>query len=249
MSRTIKLIVFHADWKNGKLMDVGNDPCFNENETPSWGICRPPVRRSIKVGDTVIFLGYVKSTKQYFLKGWFEVGEKIPYWEALQRFSNRENVIIGQHPKPLENSRWRHDRSFADQLNENGRGIPNFLKEIKAQEGTFFQSSADGHEIDNWKCRRIFHCHKKQFAQCMVSGACQKDNISLSMYANYVVGHPERYADLDFLNIDGMDLLAAMGVIKPIRSPYNQLNPINLTEEQLARFHAIIQEEIKEQRA
>ena len=64
------LIVFHGQIVNGKIIDIGNDPCFDN--PPSWGICRPPTRRAVKIGDTLIFIAKVGN--EYFLKGWFQVG-------------------------------------------------------------------------------------------------------------------------------------------------------------------------------
>ncbi|HNY45230.1 MAG TPA: hypothetical protein PKH15_11120 [Bacteroidales bacterium] len=53
------LIVFHGQIVNGKIVDIGDDPCFDS--PPSWGICRPPTRRSVKIGDTLIFIAKVDS--------------------------------------------------------------------------------------------------------------------------------------------------------------------------------------------
>ena len=88
------LIVFHGQFVNRKIIDIGDDPCFDN--PPSWGICRPPTRQSVKLGDTLIFIGKVDN--EYYLKGWFEVGKKLDYASALSEFPFRKNVIISTKP-------------------------------------------------------------------------------------------------------------------------------------------------------
>lgn len=159
------LIVFHGDidtlCKEKKIIDISDDPCFDG--IPTWGICRPPTRKTIDIGDKLFFIGYYKKIKKYFFKGWFEVGDKISYNEALKRFPNRKNVIISKSVKQNLNINWRYKELESEFKNQYGDNIPDWLKQVKVKEGTFYQNNLDNHEIDNWKCRRIFHCSSKQF--------------------------------------------------------------------------------------
>jgi len=83
MSKRNYLCVFHAVWIGNELKDIGDDPCFDY--VPTWGICRPNSRKSSKIGDKLFFVGYVKTENRYYVKGWFEIGEKISYDDALSR--------------------------------------------------------------------------------------------------------------------------------------------------------------------
>jgi hypothetical protein len=67
------LIVFHGTFDNNRIIDIGEDPCFDN--PPTWGICRPNYRRSIEVGYNLVFLAKIED--DYYLKGWFKVGETI----------------------------------------------------------------------------------------------------------------------------------------------------------------------------
>ncbi|TWR30473.1 hypothetical protein FPZ43_05905 [Mucilaginibacter pallidiroseus] len=216
------LAVFIAEVDDLLIKDVGDDPCFAN--PPTWGICRPPTRRMLKVGDTMFFLG--KRNNVYILKGWFEVGEKIDYISALSRFPKRANVIIGNQHRNKANQSWRH--IFAPENTNELR----FLKEIDVKEGVYYQSQTDEHQLDNWKCRRIFHCNKNQFTNCLSNLYCQKSGVSIKekTYSNYVVANPEKWDDVAYLNIDLSEMSAAIGFNKPVRTPYNQHNVLHFDE-------------------
>ena len=86
--------VFYADPAvQDDVVDLGLDPDFSA-PLPTWGICRPNLRRAVRRGSRLVFLGYYPKDRSYLLKGWFEVDETIGYEEALERFPNRRNVIV-----------------------------------------------------------------------------------------------------------------------------------------------------------
>ncbi len=92
------LVVFLGEYIGNKIYDIGgDDPCFCS--PPTWGICRPDVRSRLSVGDTLFFLAKIDS--DYILKGWFEVGKKIDYLEALNLFPERMNVIVSRQQKKM----------------------------------------------------------------------------------------------------------------------------------------------------
>lgn len=80
---------------------------------PTMGACRPDIRKSLKVGDSIFVVsGRVRGFEQ-FLIGCFDIREKITMQEAYKRFPEQRlhqrtdgqlagNVIIdangGQHP-------------------------------------------------------------------------------------------------------------------------------------------------------
>lgn len=207
-SRTLPsyLIVFHANLDpNAGTADIGDDPCFDA--PPSWGICRPNYRRSVPIGANLFFLGYV-APNQYFVKGWFQVGEKISYIEACDRFPNRRNVIISPLPnnQPLEavirnrqkrDTGWRYPKKQAAFANSGLPRIPEFLFMAPSNNQVFIQNPADEHEIDNWKCNRIFHCSVAQFRQCMNDNVCLKErNILQERYSNYIVAREDMWLDV-----------------------------------------------------
>jgi hypothetical protein len=232
MSPRNYLCVFHAAWISDELKDIGDDPCFDY--VPTWGICRPNVRKSIKIGERLFFVGYVQTENKYYVKGWFEVGEKISYEDALSRFPGRANVIISR----LESERdckWR-DRKLKRYFEASGRQNPDFLKVIVSQEGEFFQSPIDEHEIDNWKCRRIFHCRSKTFKSCVDLGRCQLNGTSLKLYSNYVVANPNCWAECGNLKIDFDELRAETGFSKPLRTPKGQHNVLSLYDVEINRM-------------
>ncbi len=220
MSNTY-LIVFHGQEVNGKIIDYGDDPCF-ENP-PTWGICRPTTRKSIKVKDTLIFIA--KVGKDYFLKGWFQVGEKIDYISALNRYPHRQNVIISSVAAHHLN-KWK-DKNLQKQYETiHGSTTPTFLRSLIVSEGTFYQAKRDEHETDNWKCRRILHCKRKQLEKCIGNNTCLKERQSLvkEEYKNYVVAEPEQWEDLDSLRISLEDIISYTGFSTPIMTPYHQHN-------------------------
>lgn len=226
MSKTF-LIVFHGQINNGKIVDIGDDPCFNS--PPSWGICRPQTRQAVNSGDTLIFIAKVDT--DYFLKGWFQVAGKLDYPSALHLFPNRHNVIISTTPSnhPIE---WRYRERKKKYLNEYGQGRPNFLLDLQTETETFYQSSTDEHEIDNWKCSRILHCNKNQFANCVIKNSCLKNGVSLKdkKYKNYVVADANGWEDLDSLRSTFDEIAIATNFKKAIRTPKGQHNVLRFDD-------------------
>jgi len=221
------LIVFHGQVVNGKIIDIGDDPCF-ENP-PSWGICRPPTRRAVKLGDTLIFIAKVGN--DYFLKGWFQVGHKLDYVSALAQFPLRKNVIISKQPSthPIK---WRYKKLQKSYIDKHENTIPNFLIEINSANGTFYHSQSDDHETDNWKCRRIFHCRSKQFDKCNLENSCLKSGLSLTVdeYKNYVVADTNQWDDLDSLRITFDEIANATNFPIPIKTPKGQHNVLRFDD-------------------
>jgi hypothetical protein len=220
MNKTF-LIVFHGQLKNGKIIDIGDDPCFDN--PPSWGICRPTTRRAVKIGDTLIFVA--KLNNGYFLKGWFQVGDKIDYISALQRYPNRQNVIISETAS-LKPVKWRYKNLQKNYFKIHGQTPPKFLSNLKSVNGAFFQSQTDDHETDNWKCRRIFHCTANQFRKCITANSCLKSNASLTdeEYKNYVVADQFQWEDLDSFEISFDEVVKATNFPTPIKTPKGQHN-------------------------
>ena len=235
MNKTF-LIVFHGEIINGKIIDIGEDPCFDS--IPSWGICRPPTRKAVKLGDTLIFIAKVENN--YFLKGWFDVGEKLDYLSALKEFPTRRNVIISK-TKSTKEINWRYGSLKKSFKNKNGHTNPTFLSDIQTTSGTFYQSITDDHQIDNWKCRRIFHCHSKQFEECISKNSCLKNGsiITAVEYKNYVVAAPNNWADLDFLKITFDEIAKATNFPTPIRTPKGQHNILRFDEYKQKLFELI----------
>lgn len=221
------LIVFHGQIVNGKIIDLGDDPCFDN--PPSWGICRPPTRRAVKPGDTLIYIA--KVSNDYFLKGWFEVGSKIDYVSALNKFPARQNVIISRTPSchPIK---WRYKHLRTSYSNTHGLKTPKFLIDLNSTNQTFFQSPTDDHETDNWKCRRIFHCTSKQFEKCITANSCLKSGSALvdNKYKNYVVADPNKWADLDSLRITFDEIVKATNFPIQLRTPKGQHNVLQFDD-------------------
>lgn len=209
MSNKTYLVVFLGKSRGNKIYDKGDDPCFCY--PPTWGICRSNVRKYLKVGDTIFFLAVID--RQYYLKGWFEVGAKIDYLSALGRFPNRKNVIISGQQNPRNNS------------------CPNFLSELVTQQGIFYQNQKDRHEIDNWKCRRILHCTGKMLTKCRQNNSCGKGGVDICAgeYKNYIVANPNKWDDVDYLGITLTDIEKVTGIKKEkVETPYYQHNPLKL---------------------
>ncbi len=221
------LIVFHGQIVNGKIIDIGDDPCFDS--PPSWGICRPPTRRAVKIGDILIFIAKVDTN--YFLKGWLQVGDKLDYVSALKRFPGRQNVIISSTAS-TKSIKWRYKDLENIYIKTHGQAIPYFLLDLQSTSGSFYQSQVDEHEIDNWKCRRIFHCQSKQFAKCISTNSCFKNGSSLIVdkYKNYVVADPNHSADLDALKMTFDEIAKATNFPTPIRTPKGQHNVLRFDE-------------------
>lgn len=231
------ILVFHGTWENEKLIDVGDDPCFQS--PPTWGICRPNVRGSwIKPGDTLFFLCCIDHSNEYFLKGWFEVGELISYPEALIRFPGRLNVIISRtlidkNVTWTKGNRKRMNMLFQDKT------PPEFLARIKSKQGDFYHTSYDDHCTDEWKCKRIFRCDYKQLDKCIEQNSCAKDGVDINDYSHYIVSHPEHWEDVDYLRICIEDIQNNIGWSDKIKTPINQHNALKFTKYKDSLLHFI----------
>ena len=210
------LVVFHGYWDNGKLVDVGDDPCFQE--PPTWGICRPNTRKYVRSGDTLVFICCINKGAAYFLKGWFVVGEKISYPEALQKFPQRSNVILVNNGYPTSNS------------NIVPVNVPTHLKELHAVQGHYKQNPNDNHTVYEWKCRRMLQCNKNKIKLCNINSACDKSGVNLDDYKHYVVALPDKWVELEDLRISGQQIVSKFVWEKGFATPKKQHNVCNITE-------------------
>ena len=218
------IVVFIGEYIGNKIYDIGgDDPCFCD--PPTWGICRPNVRGDyLQVGKTIFFLACIKDTKEYILKGWLKVGEKIDYLEALSRYPKRMNVIIANQ----NNTSGRKILWGNSHLKKKyGENPPNYLLDIIVAQGTFYQNPADNHEIDNWKCKRIFRCRKPQLKKCDIKNICSKNyvNIKDKSYSNYIVAKEGEWENLDYLKITLCDIRKNIGFNKAVKHGFRH-NPV-----------------------
>ncbi|MGN7170836.1 hypothetical protein ACTHSJ_33750 [Paenibacillus cellulositrophicus] len=221
---------------NERIYDLADDPYFpTEGGIASWGICRPNYRKSIKIGDKIVFVGYVKETMQYFLRGWIEISEKLNFVDALSRFPTRKNVIIRDVQSVGENysKKWLRKELLPIVKKLYGNEYPDHLKQINCNGRVFVQNPEDDHHFDNWKCSRIFLCRKNQFYQCLADGKCIKENNFLKM-KGYIIG--ENWRDYNNYKIE-WDLVKPAGFDKKLSTPLNQHNVLRITQEQ---FNEII---------
>lgn len=222
------LCVFLA---TGSGDDIGGDPDFN-GDTATWGICRPQVRSTwIDPESHLVFVGFDRIKNVYFLKGWFDVDEIITYEKALERFPNKHNVIIrnaDSHPAlKITDVKWKYTSNkkllFEKKISE----VPKILTTIKAANGHFFvQNPDDSHEIDNWKCQRIFLCSLSQIEKCIQAGKCPKEN-RLTDYKGYVIG--KNAVDLGSHKIPWSQVAPDCLKGKSLQTPYRQHNARSLT--------------------
>ncbi len=231
------LLVFHAvEDINEGIKDAGNDPDFSS--PPSWGICRPNIRQAVKVGSVLIFVGYIPPNN-YYVKGWFEVGGKIGQHKALENFPNRRNVIIKEgnlnmalrRYKNRDSIKWRYPERKEIYDEKNNNNIPLFLLTIRARNKTFIQSPEDYHEIDNWKCSRIFGCNKNIFGKCVLANRCYKEGeLKNPKHENYIVAKRERWMDVGRKRIEWKELKTKLFLSTTLRTPKGQHNPIKISD-------------------
>lgn len=239
------LCVFRADSDVvNDVADLGRDPDFRP-PLATWGICRPLTRRSVKVGSYVVFLGYYPNDRRYLAKGWLRVGDKIGYLDALDRFPNRPNVIIrddaaGDDQSPT-NRGWKRGDLWKETKDRYGTAEPNFLTRIHQGTRTLVQLPGDPHEIDNWKCQRMFLCRKAQLAHCIGAGRCEREE-EFPALRGYIVAAPGEWRDVGPLRRDWHMLvpngLRARLDVDRLRTPYGQHNARTLS---LAEVEAIIE--------
>ena len=152
------------------------------------------------------------------------VGEKIDYITALERFPLRRNVIISIKRSDRNNIKWRYKKYHND--------LPSFLFSIKSDNKTYYQNPSDYHEIDNWKCRRIFCCNSHQFKQCIEKNECIKNSDSLykEEYKNYIVANSDKWQNTESLRITLEEICREVKFNKEIVTPCNQHNALRFDE-------------------
>ena len=235
--------VFHTvDDISKEIKDLGDDPFFSDSYA-TWGICRPQVRAKwIKIGGQIIFIGYHKRTNEYYLKGYFKVGEKINQIEALKRYPQNKNVIVSKTEFKRNNTRWREKRKQKIVEQKYKKQIPTFLKQIKYKEEIFRQNFADDHEIDNWKCQRIFLCNFNQFCKCVEKGNCQKENLFDNQKGYAVASEWEDYSKF---RIKWKDVCPQRFRLKSLKTPKNQHNVMKITQGEITELKEIVEREIE----
>jgi hypothetical protein len=224
------LCVFRANEDiTNNVIDLGQDPDFRP-PAATWGICRPDKRRVVRPGSFVVFLGYFPRAEQYLLKGWLRVGESISYLEALERFPDRPNVIIrdaqgvaGIAPVPRG---WKR-QDLRDQVHEKtGTSEPEFLTTINMEDRQLVQLPFDDHEIDNWKCQRMFLCRRSQLSACIDAEVCIREEEFPSL-RGYIVA--EAYCDLGASRLEWRAVAPRNLAGLRLRTPRHQHNPIRLS--------------------
>lgn len=227
------LCVFYGDPQiNGDVVDIGLDPDFSA-PAPTWGICRPAVRsRWLVKGSHVVFVAYYRP-ERYLVKGWIRVGELLTYTKALDRFPSRRNVIIRTLDRispPARPTLWkRKDIGVAIEA-KYGNRPPTFLTTIRSGNRTFVQNPEDDHELDNWKCQRLFLDSSAQLRRCIEAGCCLRES-HFPTLKGYVVA--DAWADVGPLRIPWSQVSPPSLVGAPLRTPYHQHNERRLSDEDL----------------
>ncbi|MFD0619682.1 hypothetical protein ACFQZR_19625 [Paenibacillus sp. GCM10027629] len=178
------LSIFIADTTNKEdVVDKMDDPCFSL-PYPSWGVCRPNIRYAVDIGSIIVFLGRHPNNK-YFVKGLMRVGKLLNYAEASAQFPQRKNSLIRESKtilNPMEIIKTNHKsdtsvkvKNEIECIKNNTGNIPSILTTISYEMKTYVQSPEDDHEINNWKCRRIFNCQDKTLLKCLKEQSCKKE--------------------------------------------------------------------------
>jgi hypothetical protein len=172
------------------LTDIGDDPSFAP-PSPTWGICRPDVRSWVEPGQSLFFVAFHVPSKSYFARSLMVVVERISQTEAVRRYADRANLLLSANEEPLPGSKW-----WSAWRNEDLKGtpVPLFLAStVDASGRRWWHARNDEHEIDNWKCTRIFRCQRRTLDRCLRVGSCRKEGrVDDPYYASYVVGDPRR---------------------------------------------------------
>ncbi len=233
------LCVFRADQAvHDDVVDLGHDPDFRP-PVPTWGICRPPTRRSVGVGSYIVFLGYYDKDQRYLVKGWMRVGEKISYLEALERFSNRPNVIIREAPQTKSSAPvlWTRKHRDLQKLTRDRYGTdrPLFLTTIHVEDQVYVQFEEDPHEIDNWKCGRMFRCQTKQLQRCIEAGECKRE-LEFPRLKGYVVAAEGEWQDVGSQLLDWLTVAPPRLRDKSLRTPLNQHNVLLVSDAEVTEI-------------
>jgi hypothetical protein len=254
------LCVFIADTNiKDDVVDVGNDPDFSK--PPTWGICRPDVRRSERIGkgSYVVFVGSyprLNAEKPYLVKGYMCVEEKISYLDALDRFAtlengNKKNVIVRyredtstEHIEWKPKTRWGGDDKASDRYKaiterDDWKLLPpDFITQIKLPSGkTLIQNPSDTHPTYNWKCQRIFGCQIRTLRKCIACNQCLKETEFLKE-KGYLVSDKDDWRDVGQGHISWTELVncAALERLRdrPLMNNANRHDEIELTEEEVS---------------
>jgi hypothetical protein len=169
------------------LADIADDPCF-ALPFPTWGICRPNIRCGAPRGQAIFFVAYHRPTGLYFPRALFVVADRITHTEAARRFAGRMNVVLAsENPGPTAawRDKWRNKKLRI-------AVAPDYLTSTVAADGRrWWHAGYDAHEVDNWKCARIFRCQHNTLVRCIEAQACSKEGrVDEQRYASYVVGDP-----------------------------------------------------------
>lgn len=187
------------------LSDKGNDPDFREAPF-SWGICRPNIRRSVKVGQRLFFVARdTGDTHDFFIKGYFRVAKKLTLPEVLEEptLRNRQNVILDnlesgsdvrvaiQNYVSAGKVHW--NRAFLSAENArfgrefDGENIGLYAFEDRGR--WFVHNREDDHCRDDWRCNRLFRCRRSEFETCATGAVCRRRaQFSLDDLPSYIVG-------------------------------------------------------------
>jgi hypothetical protein len=222
------------------VVDTGQDPDFRP-PVATWGICRPNIRRSVRAGSHVVFVGYFPAARRYLVKGWLRVADSIGYLQALERFPDRPNVIIRDADTvaglPAVARNWKRADLRDEAFQRTGTLAPSFLTTIDVDGRRLVQLPCDDHEIDNWKCQRMYRCRRAQLSACIAAEACLWEQQFASL-RGYIVADTHRDIGKELLEwqvVAPPDLAE-----RPVRTPYGQHNPIRLSDADLAAILAIM---------
>jgi hypothetical protein len=232
------LCVFHADpGVDTDVIDAGSDPDFSP-PSPTWGICRPNLRRAVVPGSGLVFVGYYRASRTYYLKGWFDVGEVIGYEDALYRFPTRRNVIVSRayHLGRQGEVAWKRDDLRVEVEKRHGLA-PQFLTRLRGQSGWLTQNPLDDHEIDNWKCQRMFGCGRRQFLACNEAGACLREQ-EFPGLTGYVIAKADSWLDTGRRRKAWLDVAPASLAGLALRTRYGQHNPRRISRSQVEQIVA-----------
>lgn len=225
--------VFYADPAiEDDVVDLGLDPDFSA-PLPTWGICRPNLRCSVGRGSRLVFVGYYRETRTYILKGWFEVDDVIGYEQALELFANRRNVIIrySARTQPRLPTVWKR-KGLRALVEPRWGSKPDFLTSVRGTQGLLVQNPDDDHEIDNWKCQRMFGCDRDQFLSCNEAGECLRE-ADFGNLRGYVVAKSDRFDDFGSKRLLWIDVAPARLKGVSLRTPVNQHNPRRLSSREV----------------
>ena len=232
------LCVFHVNSEVlSDVVDLGQDPDFSPPPA-TWGICRPQVRSKwLNVGSEVFFIGFDRKADSYLGKGWFKVGEIITYVEALRRFPTRRNVIIRFEEevgtRARDEVKWK--RKDLRRLCEARFGTPQpeFLSKTGCQEKFLVQNPDDDHEIDNWKCQRMFLCREQQLVKCINEARCMRES-EFPGLSGYIVA--EKWCDVGPKRIPWQELAPPSMMATSLRTPMGQHNVLPIGTDEMARI-------------